>query len=98
MEQRYYAPSYYKLLCIVYLSAKEGLCAIFCLVKEEPFMAMGNYAELMIKCFPKSWDMGSAERRKVNVLETKCLGSLVGVSMNKVRNEEVHRRAGIERE
>ena len=26
------------------------------------------------------WGMRSAERRKVNVLETKCLRSLVGVS------------------
>ena len=43
--------------------------------------------------------MRSAERRKVNVLEMKCLRSLVGVSrMNRVRNEEVRRRAGIERE
>ena len=43
--------------------------------------------------------MTSAERRKVNVLEMKCLRSLVGVSrMDRVRNEEVHRRAGIERE
>ena len=41
----------------------------------------------------------SAERRKVNVLEMKCLRSLVGVSrMDRVRNEEVSRRAGIERE
>ena len=41
----------------------------------------------------------SAERRKVNVLEMKCLRSLVGVSrMDRVRNEEVRRRAGIERE
>ena len=32
------------------------------------------------------------------VLEMKCLRSLVGVSgMDRVRNEEVHRRAGIER-
>ena len=31
----------------------------------------------------------SAERRKVNVLEMKCLRSLVGVSrMDRVRNEE----------
>ena len=38
------------------------------------------------------------ERRKVNLLEMKCLGSLVGVSrMDKVRNEEVRRRARIER-
>ena len=43
--------------------------------------------------------MISAERRKVNVLEIKCMRSLVGVSrMDRVRNEEVHRRAGIERE
>ena len=43
--------------------------------------------------------MISAERRKVNVLEMKCLRSLVGVArMDRVRNEEVCRRAGIERE
>ena len=43
--------------------------------------------------------MRSAERRKVNVLEMKCLRSLVGVSrMDRVRNEKVHRTAGIERE
>ena len=43
--------------------------------------------------------MTGAERRKVNVLEMKCLRSLVGVSrMDRVRNEEVRRRAGIERE
>ena len=44
-------------------------------------------------------EMRSAERRKVNVLEMKCLRSLVGVSrMDRVRNEEVRRRAGIKRE
>ena len=43
--------------------------------------------------------MRSAERRKVNVLEVKCLRSLVGVSrMDRVRSEEVRRRAGIEME
>ena len=42
--------------------------------------------------------MSSAERRKVNVLEMKCLRSLVGVlRMDRVRNEEVHRRAGVEK-
>ena len=47
----------------------------------------------------EAWGMRSAERRKVNVLEIKCLRSLVRVSrMDKVRNEEVRRRAGIERE
>ena len=41
----------------------------------------------------------SAERRKLNVLEMKCLRNLVGVSrIYRVRNEEVRRRAGIERE
>ena len=43
--------------------------------------------------------MRSAERRKVNVLEMKCLISLVGVSrMDRVRNEEESNRARIERE
>ena len=47
----------------------------------------------------EAWGMRSAERMKVNVLELKCLRSFVGVSrIDKVRNEEVHRRAGIERE
>ena len=39
------------------------------------------------------------KRRKVNFVEMKCLRHLVGVSrMDRVRNEEVRRRAGIERE
>ena len=43
--------------------------------------------------------MRSAERRKVNVLEMMCLRSLVGVSRkDRVRNEEVSRKAGLERE
>ena len=47
----------------------------------------------------EAWGMRSAERRKVNVLEMKCLINLVGVSlMDKVKNEEVHRTAVIERE
>ena len=47
----------------------------------------------------EAWGMRSAERRKVNVIEMKCLRSLVGVSrMDRVRNEEMRRRAGIERE
>ena len=46
----------------------------------------------------EAWGMRSAKRRKVNVLEM-CLRSLVGVSrMDRVRNEELCRRAGIERE
>ena len=53
----------------------------------------------MALCGAEAWGMRSAERRKVNVLEMKCLRSLVGVSrMDRVGNEEVHRRAGTERE
>ena len=47
----------------------------------------------------EAWGMRCAERRKVNVLQMKCLRSLVGVSrMDRDRNEEVRRRAEIERE
>ena len=50
-------------------------------------------------CGAEAWSMRSDERRKLNILKMKCLRSLVGVSrMDKVRNEEVRRRAGIERE
>ena len=45
------------------------------------------------------WGVRRAERKKVNLLEMKCLKNLVGVSrMDRVRNEEVRSRAGIERE
>ena len=41
--------------------------------------------------------MRSAERRKMNVLEMKCLRSLIGVSrLHRVRNEEVPNIAKIE--
>ena len=47
----------------------------------------------------ETWGMKSAERSKVNVLEMKCLRSLVAVSrMHTIRNEEVRRRVGIEME
>ena len=43
----------------------------------------------------EAWGIISAERRKVSVLEMKCLKSLVGMSrMDWVRNEEVLERAG----
>ena len=43
--------------------------------------------------------MRSPERMKVNVLEKKCLRSLVRVSRtDRVGNEEVPRRAGIGRQ
>ena len=43
--------------------------------------------------------MRSAERRKVNVIEMKCSRSLFGVfNGNRVRNEEVRWRDGMETE
>ena len=47
----------------------------------------------------EAWGVRSTERRKANVLEKKYLRSLAGVSkMDRLGNEEVRRRAGIERE
>ena len=47
----------------------------------------------------EAWGMRSAERKKVNVFEMKCLRNWVEVSlMYRVWNEEVLRSAGIEPE
>ena len=47
----------------------------------------------------EAWRMRSAERRKVNVLEKKCLRILVGGSTRDiVRNDEVRRRTRIEKD
>ena len=47
----------------------------------------------------EAWGKRSAERTKVNFLVMKCLRCLVGVSrIDRVGNEDVRRRAGIERE
>ena len=47
----------------------------------------------------KAWGIRRPERMKVNVIERKSFKSLVGRSqMDRVGNEEVHRRAGIERQ
>ena len=47
----------------------------------------------------EAWGMRSAERRKMNILEMTCWRSLVAVlRRDRVRNEEVRKRAGIERE
>ena len=45
----------------------------------------------------EAWGMRNAERRKVDVLEMKCLRSLVGVSRSDIVLG-MKRRAGIERE
>ena len=53
----------------------------------------------MALCGAEAWGMRSHERRKVNVLEMKCLRSLVGMPrMDRVNNEKVRRRAVIELE
>ena len=45
-------------------------------------------------CGAEAWGMRGPERRKVNVLDMKCLRNLVGVSrMYGVRNEDGRRRA-----
>ena len=45
----------------------------------------------------RAWGMRRAERRKVDVLEMKCLKCSVVISrMDRVRNEDVRTRPGIE--
>ncbi|XP_076038213.1 uncharacterized protein LOC143023538 isoform X2 [Oratosquilla oratoria] len=47
----------------------------------------------------ETWNMTEEERRSLNVLEMKCLRSMIGVTrLDRVRNEEVRRRTGVERE
>ena len=47
----------------------------------------------------ETWNMRAAERRRLNVMEMRCLRSMCGVTrMDRVRNEEVRRRTGVVRE
>ena len=47
----------------------------------------------------ETWNMGAAERRRLNVMEMRCLRSMCGVTrMDRMRNEEVRRRTGVGRE
>ncbi len=42
------------------------------------------------------WNMGEAERKRLNVMEMRCLRSMCGVTrMDLVRNEEVRRRTEV---
>ena len=44
----------------------------------------------------ETWSMREAERKRLEVFEMRCLRSMVGVTrMDRVRNEEVRRRAGV---
>ncbi len=43
----------------------------------------------------ETWNMGAAERKRLNVMEMRCLRNMCGVTrMDWVRNEEVRRRTG----
>ena len=45
------------------------------------------------------WGMKASDRRRLNVFEMKCLRSMTGVSLrDRIRNEEVRRRVGIEKD
>ena len=47
----------------------------------------------------ETWNMGARDRRRLNVMEMRCLRSMCGVTRrNRVRNEEVRRRTGVMRE
>ena len=47
----------------------------------------------------ETWGMRSADRRRVNVLEITCLRSMAeAIRMERVGNEKVSRRSGIERD
>ena len=46
----------------------------------------------------EAWSVKQEDRRRLDVMEMRCLRSIVGVSrMDRVRNEEVRRRAGVDR-
>ena len=46
----------------------------------------------------ETWGLREAERRKLEVLEMGCLRSMCRLTLrDRVRNEEVRRRAGVER-
>ena len=47
----------------------------------------------------ETWNMGAAERRRLNVMEMRCLRSKCGVTgMDQVRNEDKIMRNGVIRE
>ncbi len=47
----------------------------------------------------ETWNMGAAERRKLNGMKMRCLRSMCRVTrMDRVRNDEVRGRTGIVRE
>ena len=66
--------------------------------KELEINAEGQYEGVIVPTASygaEAWSMRSVEIRKVNILEMKCLRSLVGVSEWIVWNEEARKRTGI---
>ena len=46
----------------------------------------------------ETWNVKEEDRKRLNVMEMRCLRSMVGVSrVDRVRNEEVRRRVGVDR-
>ncbi len=44
----------------------------------------------------ETWNVGTAERRRLNVMEMRCLRSMHGViQIDRVRSDEVRRRTGV---
>ncbi len=47
----------------------------------------------------QTWNMGAAERKRLNVMEIRRLRSMCGVTrMDRVKNEEVRRRTRVVKE
>ena len=47
----------------------------------------------------ETWNMSVKDRRKLNVMEMRCLRSMCGVTRrDRIRNEEIRRRTGVTRE
>ena len=47
----------------------------------------------------ETWNVGTTEKKRLNVLEMRCLRSMCGVTRrDRIRNEEIRRRTGVLRE
>ncbi len=47
----------------------------------------------------QTWNMGAAERKRLNVMWMRCLKSMCGITrMDRMRNKEVQRRTGVVKE
>ena len=45
----------------------------------------------------ETWGLNAREKRRLNVMEIKCLRSICGVIVkNRIRNEEIRRRVGVQ--